>query len=277
METALLRSCLALPKVAFSLRTCPPCHVKQATASFDNIIREALADLAGGPLSEWSWLKASLPSKYGGLNIRRASLHAPAAYIGSLEQFRALTARILGHVPEAPQHLTTTISALTDAAARPDWVSLEEIDVPHRQRPLSHCIDEVSFKQLLDTAPDTRSRALTLSTALPHAGDWLNVIPSTTLGLHLPDREFRLCLDYWLGLQMTKEGALCPICQGVADAFGDHQVGCGGNARAPEPVRANFFFGRTFDLVPGPGVVRIATATYDPEVNNSIYINPLLP
>ena len=43
METALLRSCLALPKVAFSLRTCPPCHVKQATASFDNIIREALA------------------------------------------------------------------------------------------------------------------------------------------------------------------------------------------------------------------------------------------
>ena len=41
METALLRSCLALPKVAFSLRTCPPCYVKQATASFDNIIREA--------------------------------------------------------------------------------------------------------------------------------------------------------------------------------------------------------------------------------------------
>ena len=28
---------------------------------------------------------------------------------------------------------------------------------------------------------------------------------------------------------MTKEGALCPICHGVADAFGDHQVGCQGN------------------------------------------------
>ena len=124
MEIALLRSCLALPKVAFSLRTFPPCNVKQATASFDNIIREALADLAGGPLSEWSWLKASLPSKRGDLNIRRASLHAPAAYIGSLEQSKALTARILGRVPEAPHHLTTTVSALADAAARPDWVSL---------------------------------------------------------------------------------------------------------------------------------------------------------
>ena len=158
-------------------------------------------------------------------------MHAPAAYIGSLEQPRALTARILGRVPEAPQYLTATVSVLANAAARPNWVSLEEIDVPHRQRPLSHFIDEASFNQLLTTAPDTRSRALALSTALPHAGDWLNIIPSTTLDLHLLDREFRLCLamDYWLGLQMTKEGALCPICQGVADAFGDHQVGCGGN------------------------------------------------
>ena len=25
---------------------------------------------------------------------------------------------------------------------------------------------------------------------------------------------------------MTKEDALCPICQEVADAFGDHQAGC---------------------------------------------------
>ena len=165
----------------------------------------------------------------GALTSGAASLHASRACIGSLEQSRALTARILDRVPEAPHHLTATVSALADAAARPDWLSLEEIDAPHRQRPLPHCIDEASFNQLLATAPDSCSRASALSTALPHAGDWLNVIPSTTLGLHLLDREFRLCLDYWLGLQMTKEGALCPICQGVADAFGDHQVGCGGN------------------------------------------------
>ncbi len=28
---------------------------------------------------------------------------------------------------------------------------------------------------------------------------------------------------------MTEEGATCPICRGAADAYGDHQVGCGGN------------------------------------------------
>ena len=98
METTLLRSCLALPKVAFALRTSPPSHTQQATVVFDNAMLEAPSDLAGGPLPEWAWLKASLPSFLGGLNIRRASLHAPAAYISSLDQSKLLVARILGRV-----------------------------------------------------------------------------------------------------------------------------------------------------------------------------------
>ena len=57
----------------------------------------------------------------------------------------------------------------------------------------------------------------------------MNAIPSTTVGLHLQDKEFRLCLQYWLGLRMFEDGALCPICQRVADALGDHHVGCGRN------------------------------------------------
>ena len=49
------------------------------------------------------------------------------------------------------------------------------------------------------------------------------------LGLHLLDCEFRLCLWYWLGIQMFEEGAQCPVCHMVADPLGDHQVSCGGN------------------------------------------------
>ena len=108
---------------------------------------------------------------------------------------------------------------------------MEDVDVPLRQRPLSHKIDEASYNALVASAPDTRSRALALSTAIPHAGDWLNVVPSTALGLHLHDREFCLCLAYWLGLQIGAEELRCPVCtcEGVADPFGDHHVGCGGN------------------------------------------------
>ena len=57
----------------------------------------------------------------------------------------------------------------------------------------------------------------------------MSVVPSSALGLHLQDHEFRLCLQYWLGLRMTEDGLHCPICHTVADPFGDHRVGCGGN------------------------------------------------
>ena len=95
MEATLLHSC-RLPKVVFALHTCPPVHIFHALQTFDHIMLEALSDLACGPFSNWAWRKASLPSSLGGLGIRWASLHAPAAYISSLEQFSALVTEILG-------------------------------------------------------------------------------------------------------------------------------------------------------------------------------------
>ena len=130
--------------------------------------------------------------------------------------------------------MPATLAALSEAAGRPDWSSLEEVDIPLRQRPLSHSIDDATYNQLLTSAPNIRCKALALSTALPHAGDWLNVIPSSTLSLHLQDREFRLCVSYWLGLHMTREGP-CPACGNKADPYGDHQIGCGGNGDRIQP------------------------------------------
>ena len=229
METSLLRSCLSLPKVAYALRTCPPGYIRQALMAFDDTMRESLADLAGGPLPDWAWLKASLPVSLGGLGIRRASLHAPAAFIGSLCQASSLVAGILGYPPGDSIHLPSAISALANAAGKPEWASIGDIDVPLRQRTLFHTIDEASHADLLSRAPDTRSKALALSSAIRQAGDWLNAVPSRALGLHLRDQEFRLCLQYWLGLTISAWGTLCPICQVAADPFGDHQAGCGGN------------------------------------------------
>ena len=220
METSLLRSCLSLLKVDYALRTCPPGYIRQALVAFDDTMRESLADLAGGPLSDWAWLKASLPVSLGGLAIRRASLHAPAAFIGSLCQESSLVAGILGYPPGASIHLPSAISALANAAGKPEWASIGDIDVPLRQRPLSHTIDEASHADLLCRAPDTRSKALALSSAIRHAGNWLNAVPSRALGLHLRDQEFRLCLQYWLGLTISAGGTLCPICQVAASIWG---------------------------------------------------------
>ena len=90
-------------------------------------------------------------------------------------------------------------------------------------------MDESCFQQLLTSAPSSHFRALSLSSSLPHAGDWLNVVPSSSLGLHLHDREFRCCLRYWLGVPLHSTPYPCPECRCTADPYGDHQVGCGGN------------------------------------------------
>ena len=86
LETTLFRSCLSLPKLSFTLRSCPPSHICHGAKAFDEAIRECLEHIIGGPISQWSWLKASLPSSRGGLNLRSAVLHAPTAFRGSSQQ-----------------------------------------------------------------------------------------------------------------------------------------------------------------------------------------------
>ena len=66
LETTLLRSCFALPKFSYILCTCPPSYISQVAKDFDNVVRKSLESILGGPMSEWSWQKASLPSSRGG-------------------------------------------------------------------------------------------------------------------------------------------------------------------------------------------------------------------
>ena len=105
METTLLRSCLALPKLSYILRTCPPSYIAQATSDFDKTMRESLEAIVGGPSSDWSWLKATLPSNRGGINLRSAVKHAPAAYIASADQSKGLVEKILSQPPDLPPRL----------------------------------------------------------------------------------------------------------------------------------------------------------------------------
>ena len=238
METTLLRSCLTLPKLAYILRCCPPALISNVLNSFDGLLHDALSDLVGSPLPDWAWLKASLPSSSGGVGIRHAVLYAPAAYIGSFFQSQPLISSILGRSAKHPPLLAMALDSLRQAAARPDWVLLQDIDVPLTKLCLSRAIDEASFDFLLASAPDTLSRVLALSSAIHHAADWLNVVPSPALGLSLQDREFCFCLQYWLGLQMFEDDMTCPVCHSTADCYGDHQVGCGAN---PDQIHRHNF------------------------------------
>ena len=85
--------------------TLSPSYIQHATSSFDDLIRESLSDLAGGPQTDWAWQKASLPSSLDGLNIRSDNFQAPAAYMRSLAQSDNLKCRILSHQTAQSKYL----------------------------------------------------------------------------------------------------------------------------------------------------------------------------
>ena len=141
----LLRSCLSLPKVSHILRCCPPPYLIQAAEGLDSAMRETLEVITGAPVTDWSWLKASLPSSLGGLNLRSAVLHAPAAFVASLHNSQPLIEEMIGFSPSMLQPLNDAVLALSNSAARQDWSCLEEIDVPIRQKSLSRAIDDSQY------------------------------------------------------------------------------------------------------------------------------------
>ena len=145
LQSTVLRSCLSLPKLNFALRTCHPSVITKATSVFDVAVREALEDITGGSLSDWAWLKTNLPCSLGGLNLRSAILHAPAAYISSIMNSLDLVSQILGYTPNLPLALPSAISSLARSARMTSWCSLEDIDAPFQQKTLSRLIDEACF------------------------------------------------------------------------------------------------------------------------------------
>ncbi len=76
LETTLAPTILSSPaQISYA---CPPGHITQAAQEYDSAVRNTLEAIVGGPTTNWSWQKATLPSSRGDLNLRSALLHAPA-------------------------------------------------------------------------------------------------------------------------------------------------------------------------------------------------------
>ena len=227
-EFVLLRSCLALPKIAFILRAVDTStHINQLQA-FDMITRESLTRILGCPLDEMAWLQAKLPVSLGGLGLRSAKSHATSAHAASLLSSQHLVASLLQRqVGSLFPLLSPQLLALHSASQGEE--ALEEGLNGVSQKQMSFKVDQHQQKLLLEhlDEEDVRERARLASIALPHAGDWLNVAPLVALGLHLRPPEFILSVKYRLGLQVFDREGPCPACLRLSDRLGDHAMCCG--------------------------------------------------
>ena len=103
----------------------------------------------------------------------------------------------------------------------------ELVDV--RQKELSVKVDKEQERKLIEDVEkeNTKEMARLKSLTLPHAGDWVNVVPSTALGLHLRPQEFVMVARYRLGLPLYNQAGPCPACHRLSDVEGNHAMCCG--------------------------------------------------
>ena len=216
-EFVLLRSCLSLPKIMFMLRAVDTTdHLEQLT-NFDSIIRGGLSRILGSNLTDLQWAQSSLPSAMGGLGLRCAIDHAPIAHAVSLLAAKPLLDGLLGEDvedPRLPQPLLDQISAKTG-----EEVSVESL-IGVSQKSASLKVDLLKQSLLLlqiNEEGHTREIVRMASLGLPNAGNWLSVVPSPSLGLHLRAAEFIPIMKYRLGLPVYSSAGTCPACSQQSD------------------------------------------------------------
>ena len=107
-----------------------------------------------------------------------------------------------------------------------DVREMELVGVPQRQ--LGVKVDKEQERKRLEgvDAGDYEEMARLKSLTLHPAGDWLNVVPSTALELHLRPQEFVMVARYRLRLPLYSQEGPCPSCRRFSDAHGNHAMCC---------------------------------------------------
>ena len=210
-------------KKVHSMRTTPPGAHASALAAFDQQHRGCLEHLGCFPVSDRTWHQATLGLKQGGLGLRQCTVHAPAAYLASVaathEAYRSLDGRYLPDWPSSVQ-----VAAAFDVAV----LASDRFHGVHqlRQQTLSAALDKVQLVQLQVSAEGESERAHLQLLQQPGAGAWLLARPSKALGLHLDAAFFRVLLRMRLRVPVASSDGYCPLCDGIADRFGDHARAC---------------------------------------------------
>ena len=229
LEFVLLRSCLSLPKVMYTLRTVDPTSMQLLWQEFDSVTREALCRILGSPLTDLQWQQAKLPVSMGGMGLRAAEDHSAAAYCTSFLLSQPLIRDLL-HLPPEESSATLPPALLHLLSAKQGVEATSESLEGVSQKMASLAIDlnnKDSLLQHYTREGKTREVARLNSLGLPHAGEWLNVVPSPSLGLNLRSLEFVMVAKYRLGIYLYQAAGPCPACGRPSDRLGDHAMCCG--------------------------------------------------
>ena len=95
----LLKNCMAIPKLLYFLRSAPMFLEEDILKEYDSYIRKGLEAILNVKITNNIWDKASLPTKMGGLGVRKTTEFSISAYLSSVISAEPGVQEILGLAP----------------------------------------------------------------------------------------------------------------------------------------------------------------------------------
>lgn len=216
----LLRNCFVIPKLTYMLRT-TLCHAQSILGAYDHCIHGALEFLLNCNLSGMSRDRATMPIRYGGLGIRRATEIALPAFLSSCKATKKLQDEILGEpssVPGAPE--------VWDESC---WLGMMGEKPDGNSEGAQRAWDEIQCRQkysaLLSGANSDTTKASIMASCGPKSGAWLHAIPIDDLGLKLTDEQVRIAAALRIGATVCEQQRC--VCGAMIEKDGLHPLACG--------------------------------------------------
>ena len=219
-EYAMLKSCFALPKFSYIMRTVDPRPYKGTMEKFDKAVRQSMERVVGASMMDHQWQQATLPVTLGGLGLRCVVPHAPGAYVTSLGSSSEIMEEVLGQSRKEVK--VEGLVALINTMSGQEFT--DESALASTQKVISQTIDLHTAKLLHDEMVGERDKARFNSVGMEHAGDWLNTVPVRALGLHLKPKKFTVAVEYRLGMRVYSAAGPCIACGRDSDEYGDHSI-----------------------------------------------------
>lgn len=214
----ILRHCIAAPKFQHLLRTSPTFQYPILLQKADELFRLTLEAVTNTKINDKSWTQASLPVSFSGLGLRKLEDLAVPAFFSSFHQSVELSTIL------AKFNLNIMDNEIMDKLSE---IPPMFIPLTNEQRKIQKNWDlprvKQTFENLLSSAtPQDYARILASSNK--ETSKWLQVIPSSHLGLLLDNNTSRIAVALRLGSDIC-EKHICVCGENVAKD-GLHGLSC---------------------------------------------------
>ena len=226
----LLRHCASFSKLVFSLRTVPHLKHQAALQSFDIAVRDCIESFLCCSFTNSEWTLASLSTKMGGLGLRSAVQHSPAAFFSSQAACQELGSKIDPNYTWNPRcEQSDSHVALRDFNNRvsPGKQLQPDEAMRPRQQDLSKEIDSYTMSNIKEEKRNNTFYMAHLNhTSASGASSWLHSVPSKALRTHIDGQLYTIMVQRWLRVPLFEVEFHCPYCDEMVDRYGDHCLTC---------------------------------------------------